>query len=173
MLVPLQHCFDSLAPHRYDSRFAPLTGDTHGPITQIDVAHIQVHQFGKSQAGGVEQLHERQIAHREWFVRIYIEQAPHLIAIERVRQPARRFRGANVGARVELQHLFADQIAEKAARSAQATLHAAWRKSRRMAACRKHPQVLVIERLPRFDLIAIAVLNQRSQFACVVATGVW
>ena len=112
LLQPLQrHAPDgqqpllvALADHPY------LTGG------QIQMFQIQGHQLGETQTGGVKQLHDGPIPHRQQIAGIRdIEQLIDLIHIQILGQRLGLFGQSNTARRIGLEQLLADQIIAEAA----------------------------------------------------------
>ena len=65
----------------------------HELLLEVDVAEVEPDGFGASQSRGVDELHERAIAHAERSRRIEaVDDAVDFLSLRRVRQPARPLR---------------------------------------------------------------------------------
>ncbi len=157
----------------------------------MQAVQIQSDQLGESQAGGIEQLHDRPVASDEGIAGRNLEQACHLVRIEGHRQFAPRLGRTDLATRIALdrgdarivavfelaawtsaRQAFAHQEVIEAAHGRHAPLNAARPETGRMQARSEVPERVVRQRAPLFDLFTIAVRNERSQIACVVGVSV-
>src|ERR1700730_2824592 len=101
-LQPLLQGAGGLCSDGNDSLFVAFADDTYRAVGKVEAAHVQADEFGETQPGGVEQLHDRAIASDEDIARGYLEEPPHLIGIERLGKAPLRFGRSYLVSRVVL-----------------------------------------------------------------------
>ena len=114
----------------------------------IQVREVQADEFREAQARGIQQLHDRPVAHREQVRTGNLQQSAHGVRIQGDRQSALALRRAHVHGAVALEHALADQEVEEAAHRRQPALHAARREAAGVRAGGEQPDVDMLERRP-------------------------
>ena len=122
---PSQHGTTRRAADGDDALLTALAGDAHQLLVEVDVAEVQAHQFGQTDAAGVEQLHHGEVARGERGVRRYgrlgrwcqlrRQQAGHTVHIERGGQAPAGLGRTHFQCRVALRQAFALQPAPETA----------------------------------------------------------
>ena len=118
------------AADRHDPRLAALAG--HGGFAggQIEARiQIQREQFGNAQAGAVEQLEDRPVAHVERVLGRRVEQRAERVRAQTLGQPPRGARGADAVDRIERGAVMAHPPAKEAAPGRQRPRHRARRQT--------------------------------------------
>src|SRR6185312_16870703 len=97
---PLLERADRHAPDRHHARLAPLAENLNRTVAQIEMAEVEPDDLREPQPRGVEQLHDGPVARGEGLACRDVEQACHLIGIQRLRQASRSLRRPHVLARI-------------------------------------------------------------------------
>ena len=162
----------------------PLAEHLHGAVPQIDAREVEADELRQSQSRRVEQLHYGPVARGQPPTCRHLQQPRHLVGIESLWQPSRRFRCAHAlggvgehacqtagAAAAPRACALAQQELEEAAQRRQPALDAARPEARRVLARGKAAHVLRVERAPVGEALAVAEPHQRREIACVGGVG--
>lgn len=173
LLEPIAQGVDGKSADRQHPRLSALAEDAHGAVRKVDRRDIQVYQLAQAQTRRVEQLHDRFVARRQIIVRPKLEQAGHLVRIQRSRQTFFALRRMHVLRGVQLAAAFPEQKLVKCAHRRQSSLDAAPSQPPGMTGRGKGAQLRVLERAPTHYFARVAKRAQPEQIVAVGRNGMF
>ncbi|MNL04312.1 hypothetical protein D3C87_1248800 [compost metagenome] len=165
---PLFEGFAGLFAHRQQPGFTALAEDLNHAIGEVELIEIESGQFGKAQAGRIEQLKNRLIAPREKIILDRpFKQLQCAISIEGFRQSALAFWRCQTRRRVVVAKTFAIQIVIEPAYCREQPREAARGLPLRMQTGDQAAQALNVQRRPAADVLFDAPAKDFIEVAAI------
>ncbi len=170
-VLPLRERFERIPAHGNDAVFVALARDAHGFVVHVDIAAVEVGQFGQAQSRGIKQLQHCPVTVDKGPVAGNIEQSRHAIDIEVSGKALLALWGRYRRNRVLGHEFFAHQVAKERARRRQLTLNASGTKALSKTCGGKRPDVSIIQGAPLVEAGRPAKRTQCLEIATIVFAG--
>src|SRR5882672_2494859 len=163
---------DGVTSHGHDAHLVALAGDAHGLILEVEIGEPQAGELREPQPRRIEELHDGAVARIELAAAAKIEQARHLVRIERHRQALRRLRRLDFARGIRLELALANEVFKESADRGQAPLDAARPESIAVFLGREDAHVLAVDGAPAGDAFLAAIALERREVARVIGSRV-
>jgi hypothetical protein len=137
-----------MAADRNNAVLVAFARDAYGPVVHVDVAAIEISEFGKAQARRIQQLEYCPVTVDERPVARNIEQPSHAVGVEVAGKPFPALGSGYRGNRILGDVLFSHEVAKKGTCCRKPALDAPCAETPPIALGRKGPDVLIVQVAP-------------------------